>query len=319
MKANSSMFFLAAFLLALPLLSCTSENPIPEKTPSLFFPNAQNFVLKNLTLPADKVSSIESALGTKLKRSDFTPTFHIATNSNKKPLGAVVFLSVDSPRGELRGGIGLNMQGKVVRVEISKSTDVTGITDREFLDQFTGMGIEDAFQVGEDVKPLSGQEDVSKSVALLPRKALLMTYALYAKKQQPIPESADVAEEFPDERHEPETLIELMEMMKEAYIVVREYFQSPTDRAVAVKAAKQLENYIQYIDNFEPPNNPNETEEYAYFQDQVSESLSQLVDTLDKEGASDNSRQQWEVVLDLVDKAHLRFSIDEVDLDEDLE
>ena len=319
MKANSSMFFLAAFLLALPLLSCTSENPIPEKTPSLFFPNAQNFVLKNLTLPADKVSSIESALGTKLKRSDLTPTFHIATNSNKKPLGAVVFLSVDSPRGELRGGIGLNMQGKVVRVEISKSTDVTGITDREFLDQFTGMGIEDAFQVGEDVKPLSGQEDVSKSVALLPRKALLMTYALYAKKQQPIPESTDVAEEFPDERHEPETLIELMEMMKEAYIVVREYFQSPTDRAVAVKAAKQLENYIQYIDNFEPPNNPNETEEYAYFQDQVSESLSQLVDTLDKEGASDNSRQQWEGVLDLVDKAHLRFSIDEVDLDEDLE
>ena len=319
MKANSSMFFLAAFLLALPLLSCTSENPIPEKTPSLFFPNAQNFVLKDLTLPADKVSSIESALGTKLKRSDFTPTFHIATNSNKKPLGAVVFLSVDSPRGELRGGIGLNMQGKVVRVEISKSTDVTGITDREFLDQFTGMGIEDAFQVGEDVKPLSGQEDVSKSVALLPRKALLMTYALYAKKQQPIPESTDVAEEFPDERHEPETLIELMEMMKEAYIVVREYFQSPTDRAVAVKAAKQLENYIQYIDNFEPLNNPNETEEYAYFQDQVSESLSQLVDTLDKEGASDNSRQQWEGVLDLVDKAHLRFSIDEVDLDEDLE
>ena len=319
MKANSSMFFLAAFLLALPLLSCTSENPIPEKTPSLFFPNAQNFVLKNLTLPADKVSSIESALGTKLKRSDLTPTFHIATNSNKKPLGAVVFLSVDSPRGELRGGIGLNMQGKVVRVEISKSTDVTGITDREFLDQFTGMGIEDAFQVGEDVKPLSGQEDVSKSVALLPRKALLMTYALYAKKQQPIPESTDVAEAFPDERHEPETLIELMEMMKEAYIVVREYFQSPTDRAVAVKAAKQLENYIQYIDNFEPLNNPNETEEYAYFQDQVSESLSQLVDTLDKEGASDNSRQQWEGVLDLVDKAHLRFSIDEVDLDEDLE
>ncbi len=319
MKATSSMFFLAAFLLALPLLSCTSENPIPEKTPSLFFPNAQNFVLKNLTLPADKVSSIESVLGTKLKPSDLTPTFHIATNSNKKPLGAVVFLSVDSPRGELTGGIGLNMQGKVVRVEISKSTDVTGITDREFLDQFTGMGIEDAFQVGEDVKPLSGQEDVSKSVTLLPRKALLMTYALYAKKQQPIPESADVAEEFPDERHEPETLIELMEMMKEAYIVVREYFQSPTDRAVAVKAAKQLENYIQYIDNFEPPNNPNETEEYAYFQDQVSESLSQLVDTLDKEGASDNSRQQWEGVLDLVDKAHLRFSIDEVDLDEDLE
>ena len=63
MKANSIMFFLAAFLLALPLLSCTSENSIPEKTLSLFFPDAQDFVLKNPTLPTDKISSIESALG----------------------------------------------------------------------------------------------------------------------------------------------------------------------------------------------------------------------------------------------------------------
>lgn len=319
MKSNSFIFFLAAFCTALPLISCTNENPIPKKTPSLFFPNAQNFVLKNPTLPADKVSSIESALGTKLKPSDLTPTFHIATNSNKKPLGTVIFLDVDSPLGELKGGIGLNMQGKVERVEILESADVTGITDREFLDQFTGMGIENAFQVGEDVKPLSGQENVSKSVALLPRKALLMTYALFAKKSEPITEPTDAIEEFPDEDYEPETLIELMELMKDAYIVVREYFRSPTNRNAAVKAATQLENYIQYIDYFEPPNNPNETDEYTYFQDQVSVSLSKLADTLKKEGASDNSRQQWKGVLDLVDKAHLRFSIDEVDLDEDLE
>jgi hypothetical protein len=319
MRTKPFIVFLVAFSIALPLIRCTSENPISEKTPSLFFPNAQNFVLKKPTLSTEIVSAIESALGAKLKPSDLTPTFHIATNVNKKPLGTVLFLDVDSPRGELKGGIGLNMQGKVVRVEIYDDREVADLMAKDFLDQFTGMGIEDAFQVGEDVQPISGQEKVSKSVALLPRKALLMTYALFAKKPEPIPESTVVAEESPDESHEPETLIELMEMMKEAYIVVREYFESPTDRAVAVKAAKQLENYIQYIDYFEPPNNPNETEEYTYFQDEVSVSLSQLVDTLDKEGASDNSRQQWEGVLDLVDKAHLRFSIDEVGLDEDLE
>ena len=319
MKANSFMFFLAAFLIALPLIRCTSENPTPGKTPSLFFPNAQNFVLKKPILSTEIVSSIESALGAKLKPSDLTPTFHIATNSNKKPLGTVLFLDVDSPRGELKGGIGLNMQGKVVRVEIYDDREVADLMAKDFLDQFTGMGIEDAFQVGEDVQPISGQEKVSKSVALLPRKALLMTYALFAKKPEPIPESTDVLEESPDEGLEPETLIELMEMMKEAYIVVREYFQSATDRAAAVRAAKQLGNYIAYIDYFEPPNNPNETEEYTYFQDQVSVSLSQFVDTLEKEGASVDSRHQWERVLALINKAHLRFSIDEVDLDEDLE
>ena len=319
MKTKPFIFFLIAFWSILSFISCTSENSIPEKTPSLFFPNAQNFVLKNPTLRADMVSSIESALGTKLKPSDLTPTFHIATNSNKKPLGTVLFLDVDSPQGKLKGGIGLDMHGKVVRVEILENAGAIRIMNREFLYQFTGMGIENVFQVGEDVKPIAGREEISQSIARLPQKALLITYALYAKKSEPIPESIDVLEESPDEGYEPETLIELMEMMKEEYIVVREYFQSPTNRAAAVNAAKQLENYIQYIDYFEPPNNPNETEEYTYFQDQVSVSLSQLVDTLDKEGASDNSRQQWKGILDLVDKAHLRFSIDEVELDEDLE
>ena len=317
MKSNSFILFLATAWIALPLISCTSENPSPEKTPSQFFPHAQNFVFKNPTLLADKVSSIESALGKTLKPSDHTPTFHIATDSNNKPLGAVLFLDVDSPQGELKGGIGLDMQGKVVRVEILENAGATSVMNREFLDQFTGMGIENVFQVGTDVKPIPGQEEISQSIALLPQKALLMTYALFSKESEQISESTDVFEGSPDEDYEPETLLELMEMMNEEYIVIREYFQSPTNQAVAVKAAKRLENYIQYIDYFEPPNNPNETEEYTYFQDQVSASLSRLVDTLDKEGASDNSRQQWKGILDLVDKAHLRFSIDEVELDED--
>ena len=317
MKTRPFIFFLIAFWSTLSFTSCTSENPSPEKTPSLFFPHAQNFVLKNPTLVADKVSSIESALGKTLKPSDHMPTFHIATDSNNKPLGTVLFLDVDSPQGELKGGIGLDMQGKVVRVEILENAGATSIMNRGFLDQFTGMGIENVFQVGTDVKPIPGQEEISQSIALLPQKALLMTYALFSKESEQISESSDVFEGSPNEGYEPETLLELMEMMNEEYIAIREYFQSPTNQAVAVKAAKQLEHYIQYIDYFEPPNNPNETEEYTYFQDQVSASLSRLVDTLDKEGASDNSRQQWKGILDLVDKAHLRFSIDEVELDED--
>ena len=318
MTPSSFTPLLAALWIALPLTGCTSENSLPEKTPSLFFPNAQDFVLKNPALSADQVASIEGALGTKLKPGDLTPTFHIAMNANKKPLGAALFLAVDSPQGELTGGVGLNMRGKVVRVEFFEDTELTGLAFREFLDQFTGKGIEDAFQVGEDLMPIPGREKISRSAAILPRKALLMTYALFAKKREPILEPADVSDQYSEDGYEPETLIELMEMMQEAYAVVREYFRSPANREAAVKAARQLENYIEYIDYFEPPNNPNETEEYAYFQDQVSESLSQFVDTLEKEGASANSKHQWERVLDLVDKAHLRFSIDEVDLDDDL-
>ncbi|MDE0297328.1 MAG: hypothetical protein OXN17_01680 [Candidatus Poribacteria bacterium] len=319
MTTSRFIFFLAAFWIALPFVSCTSEESISEETPSLFFPNAQNFVLKNLSLSVDEVSSIERALGAKLKSSDLSPAFHIATNSNNKPLGAVLFLKVDGQQGEIRGGVGLNMQGKVVRVEILENAGTTSTLNREFLDQFTGMGIENVFQVGTDVKPIAGHQEISQSVALLPQKALLMTYALFSKESEHIPESTGVPEEPPDEVYEPETLIELMEMMKDEYIVVREYLRSPTDRNAAIKAAKQLEYYIAYIDYFEPPNNPNETEEYAYFQDQLSTSLARFVDILEIEGASTNSNHQWETILDLVNKAHLRFSIDDVDLDEDLD
>ena len=320
MKREPVALFLVALWSMLTFITCENEKPIPEKKASLFFPNVQNFVVKTPALPPDKAASIESALGAKLHPDDFTPTFHIATSNAKKPLGVVLFLSVDSPQGVLNGGVGLNMQGKVVRVDIYEHKEASRVADREFLDQFVGRGIKDPFQVGADVKPISGQEAISQSVARLPQKALLMTHALFPKRSELIvSETTQAIERSFAEVVEPETLIELMDLMKVEYDLAREYFQTQTEKQSAMTAAKHLVRYIEFIDYFEPPNNPNEREEYTYFQEQVAGALRQFVDALETEGLSDNSRNQWERVLDLVNKAHLRFSLDEVDLDEDLE
>ena len=320
MNPKPTIFLLVVFWSTLTFITCTNNKSTPEKKPSVFFPNAQNFVVKTPTLSAEKVASIEKVLEANLHPGDFTPTFHIATNNDKKPFGVVVFLGIDSPQGVLNGGVGLNMQGKIIGLEIYEHQGASGVAAREFLDQFVGKGLEDAFRVGTDVKPVSGREAISQSVAHLSQKALLLAHALFPKRSEPIVSEANEAvEKSLSEDVEPETLIELMDRMKEAYDMVREYFQTEIDRQSAVSAAKQLAEYIEFIDYFEPPNNPNETEEYSYFQDQTATALRQFANALEAEGLSDNCRNRWEHILDLVSKAHLRFSIDEVDLDEDLE
>lgn len=85
-----------------------------------------------------------------------------------------------------------------------------------------------------------------------------------------------------------------------------------------MQAAKRLRNHTEFIDYFEPPKNPNNTEEYAYLQQQFQKAIREFAQTLDAEGISEKTRKQWQGIIDLADKAHLRFSVEEIDLDEDL-
>ena len=92
--------------------------------------------------------------------------------------------------------------------------------------------------------------EASQAVALMPKKTLAMSYALFFKKED----------------HEIEDLHSLMHEMHESYIVIREYFKTGENQADAVKAAKQLWKYANLIADFEPPKNPNNQEEYLHLQ-----------------------------------------------------
>ncbi len=297
-------------------LAWAEETTLPNEKLASIFPNAANFLEKKADLTPEKVASIEAEIGTKLRPEDLKPTFYIAVNENKKPIGLALFVSVKGPNDLISGSVGLDMTGKVVKVAVHKHNEIAGIANDEFLKQFSGKGIEDKFKVGEDIEPFAEEQAASQAVALMPKKMLALSYALFLKRPAKTEENAP-------EMYEPEDLKEVMAMMKDEYDLIRAYFQKGTeskddDKAAAVQAAKRLRKHTKLIDYFEPPKNPNETKEYTYFQQQFHSAIDEFAQTLEAEGISEKTQKQWQEIIDVVDKAHLRFSVEEIDLDEDL-
>ena len=118
-----------------------------------------------------------------------------------------------------------------------------------------------------------------------------------------------------EEPPEVEDLKELMRLMMDAYYEVVDYFDTGEGKAEAVEGAKQLATYSKAIVAFEPPKNAERTEEYAEIQEQFAETLTQFAEKLEQEGITDETRQQWDDIVTLVNQAHQRFSEEEIDLE----
>ncbi len=314
---RTGMLLVLIFLiLSTPLLSNARETESSDQKLAVIFPKAKKFVQRNPVLAPDKIVSIEKELGVKLRAEDLKPTFHIPINNKKKPMGLVLFADAKGPRGVIKGAVGLDMRGKVVKVEIYEHKESDAIEAEGFLKQFIGMGIDDAFQVGVDVEAINGHEDASNAVALIPKKTLVMSYALFLK-QEPKSDAEKAPEPDIPEEDMPEVddLKALMALMIDDYFVVVDYFDDKESKEKAIEAVKRLAKYAKSISSFEPPKNADQTEEYVYLQDKFSETLLKFAEALEKEGISDVTREQWDSIVELVNQAHLRFSEEEIDLD----
>ena len=315
MRANNFMFCLVALWGVFPSVSVNTvradEEALSNSRLASMFQKAENFEEKRVTLSEEKAASIEKKIGAKLLEGDRNPKFYIAYNDKKKPMGLVRFVKVKGPHGIISGGVALNMSGKVVKVDVYKHKESSKIGEKAFLSQFIGKGIDDKFKLGKDIKPVEGEAEASQAVALMPKKTLAMSYALFfKKKEKPKPEA--------DEDHEIEDLHALMHEMHESYIVIREYFKSGENQADAVKAAKQLWEHANLIADFEPPKNPNNQDEYRHLQKKTQDALVEFAESLEIDGDTEKTRKQWQQLLNVVNQAHLRFSVEEIDLDEDL-
>ena len=314
---RTGMLLVLIFLiLSTPLLSNARETESSDQKLAVIFPKAKKFVQRNPVLAPDKIVSIEKELGVKLRAEDLKPTFHIPINDKKKPMGLVLFADAKGPRGVIKGAVGLDMRGKVVKVEIYEHKESDAIEAEGFLKQFIGMGIDDAFKVGVDVEAINGHEDASNAVALIPKKTLVMSYALFLK-QEPKSDAEKAPEPDIPEEDMPEVddLKALMALMIDDYFVVVDYFDDKESKEKAIEAVKRLAKYAKSISSFEPPKNADQTEEYVYLQDKFSETLLKFAEALEKEGISDVTREQWDGIVELVNQAHLRFSEEEIDLD----
>ena len=313
----SVLLTLVFLMVSTPLFSNAQDAEFPAQRLTAIFPKAKKFVQKRVVLTPDKIASIEKEIENKLRTADLKPIFYIPINDANKPIGLVLFVDVESPSGVIDGAVGLNMQGKVVKVAIYDHKGTDAIAGEAFLKQFIGMGIDDALKVGVDVVAAEGHEGVSNAVALLPKKTLVMSYALFLKREsKPTPEETP-AGEIPEEEEMPEVedLKALMMLMIDDYFVVVDYFDDKEDKAQAVAAAKRLAKYTKSISNFEPPKNADQTEEYVYLQDKFSDTLLKFADALETDGVSEETRKQWDAIVELINQAHLRFSLEEIDLD----
>ena len=318
---TSILFALVFLMVSTPLISNAHETEFPGQKLAAIFPKAKKFVQKSAVLSPDKIAGIEKELGAKLGPEDMKPIFYLPINEKNKPMGLVLFVDVKGPLGVIDGAVGLNMQGKVVKVAVYDHKETDAIAGEAFLKQFIGMGIDDAFKVGEDVEAVGGHEGASNAVALLPKKTLVMSYALFLKrKPKPAPEEKtpepDTPAEMPEaDMPEVEDLKALMMLMIDDYFIVVDYFDDKGEKAEAIAAAKRLAKYAKAISNFEPPKNADQTEEYIYLQDKFSDTLLEFADVLEKEGVSEETRKQWDTIVELVNQAHLRFSPEDIDLD----
>lgn len=303
-------------MVCVPLFSNAQDAEFPVQKLAAIFPKAKKFVQKRTVFTPDQIASIEKDIAGKLRTADLKPIFYIPINEANKPIGLILFVGVEVPNGIIEGAVALNMRGKVVKVEVYAHKESEAIASAEFLKQFTGMGIDDAFKVGEDVEAAEAHEDASNAVALIAKKTLVMSYALFLKQEQK-PEPEEIPEEMPEAEEMPEVedLKALMMLMIDDYFVVVDYFDDKAGKAEAVEAAKRLAKYAKSISSFEPPKNADQTEEYVYLQDKFSDTLLKFAEALEKEGISDGTREQWNAIVELINQAHLRFSEEEIDLD----
>lgn len=318
----SVLFALLFLMVSATLFSNAQDTEFPVQKLAAIFPKAKKFVQKRTVLTPDQIASIEKDIAGKLRTADLKPMFYIRINDANKPIGLILFVGVEGPSGIIEGAVALNMRGKVVKVEVYEHEESEAIATADFLKQFVGMGIDDAFKVRADVEAAGRHEAASNAVALLPKKTLVISYALFLKQKpepntETVPEPESPVEEMPEEEEMPEVedLKALMMLMIDDYFVVLDYFEDKVGKAEAVEAAKRLAKYAKSISGFEPPKNADQMEEYVYLQDKFSDTLLKFAEALEAEGISDGTRKQWDNIVELVNQAHLRFSEEEIDLD----
>ena len=311
------LLVLVSLMVITPLLSDAHETEWPGKKLEAIFPKAKKFVPRTVVLTQDKMTAIEKELGTKLRKEDQKPIFYIPISESKRPLGLVLFVDVKGPRGTIDGGVGLSMKGKVVKVAVYEHKESDAIASEKFLKQFVGKGIDDTFKVGKDIEAAKGHEEASKAVALIPKKTLVMSYALFLKrKPKSDAEKKLQPEEQLEDMPEVEDLKELMILMVDAYFEIVDYFDKGEGKAEAVAAAKKLATYAKLISDFEPPKNADQKEEYVEMQDEFTKTLAEFAKALDKNGISDETRKHWDEIDALIKQAHIRFSEKPIDLEE---
>lgn len=146
--------------------------------PSDLFPDGEIFTHKLVTLDLVEVSE---KLGESFEGWTYNAYLYLYLPSkNNKLLGVVSFNNFQMPsENTVNVGIGIDNEGKIVKLTSVEELEELGTLTGEFFDQFKGFGKDSLFEVGRDVKVVSGSEEVTRDFTHQVKKLYLLTWYAY--------------------------------------------------------------------------------------------------------------------------------------------
>lgn len=100
-----------------------------------------------------------------------------------KRLGAVSFENLVMPSGKIINiGLGIDNEGEIVRIISLEEFEELGQFTDKFLSQFKGFNKDSPFEVGSDVKEITGSKDMIQDIASQIKRFYFLT--IYAAEQK---------------------------------------------------------------------------------------------------------------------------------------
>lgn len=162
------------------------ESFIPREQLVQIYPDASSFSIIEGSLNDKQIQGIETSLGRKLVDAETVPTFYFAFAGSKKDarrIGLAMFVTPVGKDGLMSVGVGIGLNGTVQNLIIYKSKEDQNIFQGQFLSQFEGKAMKDAFKVGQDVSPVPGEEKLSATFSESVKLSLLTMYQVFAKRR----------------------------------------------------------------------------------------------------------------------------------------
>lgn len=187
-RIKSVLLFLVFSMLMFPLSTFAHEVSWPGKRLNKLLPKADNFKQKQKPLTSRQISELEKTHKIRIGVEDRSPIFYFAygekdPDTRRPPLlGIVVFIDVIGEYGPIELSVLMDTKGSVLKASVWSQKDTRKIQNEEFLNQFVGKTLKDAFKVGEDIEPVVKAEKSSQAVASGVKKALLLTRTVFKRR-----------------------------------------------------------------------------------------------------------------------------------------
>lgn len=161
------------------------EEFIPREQLVEIYPKARSFSIIEGALNDKQIRAIESQLGRTLTDQEAVPTFYFAfvgKGKDAKRIGLAMFASPPGKKGRMSIGIGISLKGSVNKIIIYKGKEDKKVFHSEFLTQFEGKNLKDPLKIGQDIKAVSDEEDLSVRFSESVKCALLTMYQVFSRR-----------------------------------------------------------------------------------------------------------------------------------------